>query len=375
MCPLSAAGQVAKGQVTYSQLSIAQRDPSPLSVSIVSMLTQSINGVPHAYDFIRTQATLERIQSSALEPSDVSQSEAQTLVFIHGWLLSRAYWRPLIQMLAKSYHCLSYDMRGFGESVLASNQAAQSLNGAHQPFEHSSEQSISLPLGRSLLTPDSGQKIATYQASAYSLAAYAKDLESLLDQLGLDQVWLLGHSLGGSIALWAAYLLPERVKGVVCINAGGGIYIENEFEKFRTAGQQMLKYRPSWLAQMPLLPRVFSRLMVKQSLSLDWGKQRIRDFIRASAQAAKGSLLESTTAAEVYLLPQVISQIDQPVHFITATEDTIMPPRYVQYLASFHPRFAQGGTVSEIADCGHMAMLEQPESVAKIVRSVIADSV
>ncbi|MEM8505714.1 MAG: alpha/beta hydrolase [Cyanobacteria bacterium P01_D01_bin.1] len=301
-----------------------------------------------------------------MSPSELP-AEVDTLVFIHGWLLSRVYWQPLVQMLSASYHCLSYDMRGFGESVLATQPVAQSIEATLDP--------IDLPPGRTLLTPHSGEKIETYQASAYSLAAYAKDLENLLDQLGLDQVWLLGHSLGGSVALWAAYLLPERVKGVVCINAGGGIYIEDEFEKFRTAGQQMLRYRPSWLAQMPLLPRVFSRLMVKQSLPLHWGKQRIRDFLRANTQAAKGALLESTTAEEVYLLPQVISQLDQPVHFITAAEDTIMPPRYVQYLASFHPGFAQGETVSEISDCGHMAMIEQPGHVAQIVESVLSASV
>jgi pimeloyl-ACP methyl ester carboxylesterase len=328
------------------------------------MLTKSIRGVPHAYELIPRQIPPELTESLSEESANT-----QTLVFIHGWLLSRAYWQPLAQQLSAHFHCLSYDMRGFGESAL--NHRA-----GHQDVAQSvaMPEPIELPSGRTLISPHSGEKMETYQASAYSLAAYAKDLESLLDQLGIDQVWLLGHSLGGSVALWAAYLLPERIKGVVCINAGGGIYIENEFEKFRTAGQQMLKYRPSWLAQMPLLPRVFSRVMVQQPLSLRWGQQRVRDFVRADAQAAKGSLLESTTAAEVYLLPQVISQLDQPVHFITATEDSIMPPRYVQYLASFHPEFAEGETVSEIAECGHMAMIEQPERVARIVESVLAGS-
>jgi len=49
-----------------------------------------------------------------------------------------------------------------------------------------------------------------------------------------------------------------------------------------------------------------------------------------------------------------------------------MPPRYVQYLASFHPEFVQGKTVSEIPNCGHMAMVEQPEGVAQIIESVLS---
>ncbi len=328
------------------------------------MLTESIRGVPHAYDFIHAQK-----HARLADPS----VGAQSLVFIHGWLLSRTYWQPLVQTLSADYSCLTYDMRGFGESTLTSRQLDSRR--LEKPIEGSLQndliQPIELPADRTLMDPNSGQQIETYQASAHGLAAYAKDLEALLNQLGLDDVWLVGHSLGGSIALWAAYLLPERVRGVVCINAGGGIYIEKEFEKFRAAGQQMLKFRPSWLTRLPLLPRIFSRLMVEQPLPIRWGQQRLRDFIRADAQAAKGSLLESTTLEEVYLLPQLVSQIRQPVHFITATEDTIMPPRYVQYLASFHSGFESGEIVSKISNCGHMAMVEQPEAVAQIIESIL----
>jgi 2-succinyl-6-hydroxy-2,4-cyclohexadiene-1-carboxylate synthase len=39
------------------------------------------------------------------------------LVFVHGWLLSRGYWQPLIDRLSPHYQCLSYDLRGFGRSA------------------------------------------------------------------------------------------------------------------------------------------------------------------------------------------------------------------------------------------------------------------
>ncbi len=298
-----------------------------------------ILGSPHAYD----------LASPAMLPSaaPIDQSK-ETLVFLHGWLLSRAYWQPLVAQLSNHYRCLTYDMRGFGDSVQGPNS-----------LDMQAQRSIQLPTGSSL-TP-----------SLYSLAAYAQDLGELLDKLGLDRVWLMGHSLGGSVALWAAYLLPERVKGVICLNAGGGIYIPKEFEKFRAAGQQMVKFRPPWLAEMPLLPRVFCRAMVHKTLALEWGQQRIKDFVRADRAAAEGALLESTTCEEVHQLPQIMGELKQPVHFITASEDTIMPPRYVRYLASFHRHFREDEMVSEIPECGHMAMVEQPQAVSEIVRSVL----
>ena len=310
--------------------------------------TANILGVPHAYDLTVPSSHGEAVGE-------------ESLVFIHGWLLSRAYWQPLVSRLADRYCCLTYDLRGFGDSA--------------QGLEASARERIDTDY-KGLLIGDSDHADST--PSAYSLAAYAEDLGALLDRMDLDQVWLLGHSLGGSIALWAAYLRPDRIKGVICVNAGGGIYIPREFEKFRAAGQQMMTFRPDWLAELPLLPQLFSRLMVCQPLALDWGKQRIRDFVRADRQAAEGALLDSTTAEEVHLLPRIVHQLTQPVHFITASQDKVMPPRYVRYLASFHRDFQAGfqdrATVSELSECGHMAMVEQPDAVAAVVRSVLEQS-
>lgn len=313
------------------------------------MPVANITGIAHAYTLTEALTALEGHTPSACE----------TLVFVHGWLLSQTYWQPLVRQLSADYRCLTYDLSGFGNSAPTA--------ATHGPAD------ITLPKGSSLPVAGVTSK-GNYQTPAYSLAAYAKHLEALIDHLNIDRAWLIGHSLGGSVALWAAYLFPERIKGVICINAGGGIYIPNEFEKFRSAGQQMVKFRPAWLRRVPLLPRLFSRLMVKRPLAYEWGKQRIVDFIRADRQAAEGALLQTTTEAEVHLLPQVIGRLTQPVHFITATNDTVMPPRYVHYLASFHPQFAASETVTEVADCGHMAMLEQTEVVAGVVRKVAAPS-
>jgi 2-succinyl-6-hydroxy-2,4-cyclohexadiene-1-carboxylate synthase len=138
------------------------------------------------------------------------------LVFVHGWLLSRAYWQPVVDLLAPEYQCLTYDLRGFGRS------------GAGRCWNASSA-----------------------AASPYDLQAYAEDLLALLEHLQIQRAWVVGHSLGGSVALWAAHLAPKVVEGVVCVNAGGGIYLQTEFEKFRRAGEQMVQLRPGWLRYVP----------------------------------------------------------------------------------------------------------------------------
>lgn len=318
----------------------------------------NVLGVPHTYD-LRSSAF-----PRASKNFEESEKSPETIVFVHGWLLSRHYWHPLMDALPDCQR-LAYDMRGFGDSV--------------EPLSTRSERktrTIPLPPGQSwypIAAPHTNAYTNAYTNDSFSLAAYAQDLEAMLDSLALDRVWLMGHSLGGSVALWAAYLFPERVKGVICLNAGGGIYIPKEFEKFRSAGQQMVKYRPSWLAKLPVLPRVFTRAMVHQPLALKWGQQRLQDFVCADRAAAVGSLLASTTEKEVLQMPLLMGALTQPVHFITATQDSIMPPRYVNYLASFHRDFEGDplSMVSEIAECGHMAMVEQTEAVAACVKKVV----
>jgi 2-succinyl-6-hydroxy-2,4-cyclohexadiene-1-carboxylate synthase len=274
------------------------------------MAAIALLGVDHRYELIGTAQT--------------------ALVFVHGWLLSRHYWQPLVQDLATDYQCLTYDLRGFADS-------AQSAS-----------------------------------ARAYTPAAYAEDLALLLQHLNIRQCWLVGHSLGGAIALWTAAQLPNQVQGVICLNAGGGIYLQAEFERFRAAGAWIVRARPGWLANLPLMDWLFSRASVAQPVARHWGKQRLADLLAADSAAALGALLESTTQAEVEQLPQLVSNLQQPVYFLAGQQDPIMELRYVYYLASFH-RMAKAGqpNVIELANCGHLGMIEQPQAIAAHIRALV----
>lgn len=272
-----------------------------------------ILGVSHAYDF----------------HCDRIDDDDPVLVFVHGWLLSRLYWQPIIQSLAPSVPCLSYDLRGFGDSE---------ANGT----------------------------------SDYSLAAYARDLDILLQKLEIKKAWLVGHSLGGSIALWAAKLASDRVAGVICLNSGGGVYLKEEFDRFRAAGQQLVKFRPNWLLKVPGIGLLFSRIMVSNPLPAPWGRQRAIDLIRADRDAALGSLLESTTEAEVKLLPQIVCELEIPIYFLAGARDTVMEPKYVRHLASY-ARFSSPdkSNVIEIPNCGHLSMVEIPDLVSSKISLIL----
>ncbi len=279
------------------------------------MATIDIRGVPHAYEL--TTPT----------------SSPHLLVFMHGWLLSRNYWQPLLERLSADYQCLSYDLRGFGDSQI-----------------------------------DQTQEQLVY---TYSPASYVEDLAILLAKLNISTAWLIGHSLGGTIAIQAAYKIPDIIKGVVCLNSGGGIYLKKEFEQFRSVGAQIIKFRPSWLPYLPLINQIYIKPQVATAIPSKWGRQLLFDFVAASYEAALGSLLDSTTESEVHKLPKVVSELKQSVYFIAGEKDTIMEPKYVRHLASFHWMFEGcGKNVIEIPECGHLSMLEKPDILAAHIRSL-----
>ncbi len=301
------------------------------------MATIEILGVSHAYEL--TAPT----------------GNPHTLVFVHGWLSSRGYWQPVISRLSVDFQCLSYDLRGFGES-----QSKAKTDSSREQTSFS-------------LTSTYSHTGDDYFDSLYTPFAYAQDLAALIQHLNITSAWLIGHSLGGTIALWQAAEYPNCVKGVICINAGGGIYLKEAFEQFRVAGQRFLQVRPRWLSQMPLIDLLFSRNSVARPLARYWARQRVIDFVVADPEAALGTLLDSTTEEEINHLPQLVSQLKQPVYFLAGAEDKIMEPKYVRHLASFHPLFQYcGDNVIEIPDCGNLAMLEQPDAVANHIRCIVA---
>jgi pimeloyl-ACP methyl ester carboxylesterase len=98
------------------------------------------------------------------------------LVFIHGWLGSWRYWMPAMEELSVRHRAYALDLWGFGDS------------------DHLSKN--------------------------YSIDAYVKLLEKFLDKLIMESLrpTLVGHSLGGVVALSFAAQAPERVEQVMGVS-------------------------------------------------------------------------------------------------------------------------------------------------------------
>jgi pimeloyl-ACP methyl ester carboxylesterase len=154
----------------------------------------------------------------------------------------------------------------------------------------------------------------------------------------------MGHSLGGSIALHAAGFLGPRLRGVIQIAAGGGVYQPRAFARVRQGGSLFLRYRPGWLARLP-------------------GTEAIRSPLVAEARAARGLLACSTNRGAVSQLPSLTAALQVPSLWIAGSLDQVMAPRYVRHLAGYAP----GHELAVIPDCGHLPMRQCPRQLAALI--------
>lgn len=95
----------------------------------------------------------------------------EAIIFLHGWLQSKNYWRPYIDPLSKNHTLYLVDLPGFGESQL--------------------------------------------KDSAMSLKDYVTSLHQFLSQQRLNHAIFVGHSFGGRVALSYALKYPKDVKKLV----------------------------------------------------------------------------------------------------------------------------------------------------------------
>src|SRR4051794_40778859 len=99
------------------------------------------------------------------------------VVLIHGITGSSMTWEEVMEPLAERYTVVAPDLLGHGESAK--------------------------PRGD------------------YSLGAYASGIRDLLAAIGHDRATVVGHSLGGGVAMQMAYQFPERVERMVLVSSGG----------------------------------------------------------------------------------------------------------------------------------------------------------
>lgn len=133
---------------------------------------------PHAVSMLEVEAQRQALEMAYMDVAPASPN-GEAVLLLHGKNFSGAYWEGTIDALtAEGYRVVVPDQIGFGKS----------------------------------------SKPAHFQFSFAALATHTRDL---LDHLGVDEVTVVGHSMGGMLATRFTLLCPERTSRLVLVNPIG----------------------------------------------------------------------------------------------------------------------------------------------------------
>jgi len=190
---------------------------------------------------------------------------------------------------------------------------------------------------------ESGTKRSTYQVKDFVSLVY-----QFMDQLGITQAPLVGHSMGGTVSLMTAIKHPDRVKKVVVIGspiAGSSLYFFPKVFGYRAFG--WLTYHNMWIYKG--FYRTLSRFYSKDK---SWAEMMDRDVSRTTLEAffaSIGSLRRTDLRPELHM-------IQAPVMGMYGDKDIVVNPNQWKTLQNG----ISSAHIERFHTAGHFIMLDEP---------------
>lgn len=251
-------------------------------------------------------------------PNEIAYKEmgdGETIVFLHGFCGSMAYWDKVAPVLSKDYHVILIDLRGHGNSSVSD-----------VPF---------------------------------TIDDMAKDIKEVLESLQVGQFYLFGHSLGGYITLSLVEHYPEKLKGYGLIHSTA-FPDSDEAKQGRINAANSIENDGVQPFIDGLVPKLFSD---NSLLNLKEEVENTRKIgYSTSSKAAKQTLLAMKARPDRNI---VLEKMNIPVLLVAGEQDKIIPVEKSFSVEGNHI------LTQIIAECGHMSMLEKPDSLVEVIREFL----
>ncbi len=262
--------------------------------------------------------------------------EGTPLVFLHGFGNDCHVWDESAPLVAPHYRTLAFDMRGHGDSDCD-------------------------PEGR------------------YDHGTMALDVEAALDSLGIDRLVLVGHSMGGRVAMHFAGDHPERMAGLVIVDAGPELDARGVTRIRLDAATQkdvsfssMAEYtRALSLAYPAAAPHVLERMAKHGSRRLEDGRlvPKLDPGLREGVglQETPEAALErerETTAA----LWSALERTRCPTLVVRGAASDVLSPETADRMVE---EALPHGRLSVVPQAGHSVMTDNPEGFRDAVTAFV----
>lgn len=240
--------------------------------------------------------------------NEVHGSGPQALVLVHGWSCDRSYWGGQVEDLAREFRVVTIDLAGHGES------------------------------GR-------GREI-------WTIASFGADVAAVVGDLALDDVVLIGHSMGGDVILEAARRLPGHLKGLIWVDA------YRQLADFHTPEQVEVRLAP-FRAAFVETTRTFVRAMFTAEADESLVERVVADMSAAPPAVAIGALESALGFGRT--VPALLQELNLPLIAINPAD----PPTDVESMQR------HGVEVIQMDGVGHFPMMEAEQDFNKLLLQAI----
>jgi len=200
-------------------------------------------------------------------------------------------------------------------------------------------------------------------ADSMSYQQMAEDVVRFFDENELENVILLGHSMGGKTAMQLALQFPDRIAALIVVDIAPVCYDHQQKQLKLIEAMQGLH-----------LAAEMSRSDIEKKLALKIPEKRLLSFLMTNLYRQNGQFqwrigLEQIAAGMPYLLnyPEVNSVFKGPVQFIGGENSAYLK---FEYHALIRKKFPES-RITMLKNCGHWLHVEQPAAFQKTVNEFL----
>jgi len=240
------------------------------------------------------------------------------VILIHGWMASSNYWEKAFNPLSRFGRVFSLDLPGYGKSE-------------------------------------------RQEGGGYGISDLVKYLDRYIDKMGLEKVHLVGHSMGGIVAIQYALLHPEKVEKMVLVSSP--FYPRPATLSLKLLRIPLLGRAIFWAGKGPI-----GRFYLKRAFFNEEKMEEI--FMEDLERVSYRVMLSSMKSIQSIDLREKISDLKQPVLIIWGKEDRQVPVSVGKELQ----KGIKGSRLVIFDRCGHCPMVEWPQRFCHEVKTFLFQS-
>lgn len=223
------------------------------------------------------------------------------LVFVHGWSCDRSYWSAQLPYFARDHLVVAVDLAGHGDSGLDRQE--------------------------------------------WSMGAFGEDIVAVVRKLGLDEVVLIGHSMGGPAVIEAARRLREGVIGLVVAD------FLQDFER-----RYSQEFVDGWIGGLePDYAAAIEKFVAEALFTKRSDPALVEKIARDMSSGPPAVGIGAVRGEFAFLndLTRIVKDVEAP---ITCINSDVEPTR-----TEVNRRYSPGFRAKIMAGVGHFNMIEAPD--------------